>query len=315
MLGEFAKLFPKIKPNYTRLQAGALYAKVTAERQAKTYTVDAMQISDMGMILDFQKKNGYVRYVSPQMAAYKEEYKSRPEGYWTWGAIGPAGLAYNPNVVPADQAPKTWEEAIDPKWTDGITVKLSTSGLQHVSWFELRGLYGPDYWKKFGELKPKGFDSYVQQFDRLVNQQDKIIHTAQYAGYLEWKKKGAPVGFNSPAGRAAGHAGNLGHSNRRAPPQCGATVSRLVSFRSRTEGNERKPVSSFGQARRRAAARRRAPRKDQIADARRLGGFSQEPYRIRQGVGQIHWSAVDHAAIAFRPRSSSTRSGFISASP
>src|SRR5207302_5022974 len=116
VLGEFANLFPKIKPNYTRRQAGALYAKVTAERQAKTYTVDAMQISDMGMILDFQKKNGYVRYVSPQMAAYKEEYKSRPEGYWTWGAIGPAGLAYNPNVVSADQAPKTWEEAIDPKW-------------------------------------------------------------------------------------------------------------------------------------------------------------------------------------------------------
>src|SRR5215475_15893498 len=67
VLAEFNKLFPKIKPNYTRLQAGALYAKITAERQAKTYTVDAMQISDMGMILDFQKKNGYVRYVSPQM--------------------------------------------------------------------------------------------------------------------------------------------------------------------------------------------------------------------------------------------------------
>src|SRR3989440_4284324 len=98
VLGEFAKLFPKIKPNYTRLQAGALYSKVSAERQAKTYTVDAMQISDMGMILDFQKKQGYVRYLSPQMAAYKPEYKSQPEGYWTWGALGPAGLAYNPTV-------------------------------------------------------------------------------------------------------------------------------------------------------------------------------------------------------------------------
>lgn len=199
VLGEFTKLFPKIKTNYTRLQAGALYAKVNAERQAKTYTVDVMQISDMGMILDFQKKNGYVRYVSPQMAFYKPEYKSKPEGYWIWGAIGPAGLAYNPNIVPADQAPKTWEEAIDPKWKDAITVKLSTSGLQHVAWYELKLLYGPDYWKKFGELKPKGFDSYVQQFDRLVNQQDKVIHTAQYSGYLEWKKKGAPVAFNSPA--------------------------------------------------------------------------------------------------------------------
>lgn len=198
LLAEFTKLFPKIKTNYTRLQAGALYAKVSAERQAKTYTVDVMQLSDMGMVLDFQKKNGYVRYVSPQMAQYRPEYKSQPEGFWTWGAVGPAGIAYNPNVVTPDQAPKTWQEAISPKWADAITVKLSTSGLQHVSWFELRRLYGPDYWKNFGELKPKGFDSYVQQYDRLVNQQDKIIHTAQYAGYLEWKKKGAPVAFVAP---------------------------------------------------------------------------------------------------------------------
>ena len=43
VLAEFNKLFPKIKTNYTRLQAGALYAKVSAERQARTYTVDVMQ--------------------------------------------------------------------------------------------------------------------------------------------------------------------------------------------------------------------------------------------------------------------------------
>jgi len=158
-----------------------------------------MQLSDMGMVLDFQKKGGYVSYISPQMAAYKPEYKSHPEGLWAWGAIEPAGLAYNTNTVSQDQAPKTWQDAIDPKWSDGITVKLSTSGLQHVGWYELGKLYGPDYWKKFGELKPKGFDSYVQQFDRLVNQQDKLIHTAQYSGYLEWKAKGAPIGFVAPA--------------------------------------------------------------------------------------------------------------------
>src|SRR5215469_3538534 len=46
VLGEFTKLFPNIKTNYTRLQAGALYAKVSAERRARTYTLDVMQISD-----------------------------------------------------------------------------------------------------------------------------------------------------------------------------------------------------------------------------------------------------------------------------
>src|SRR3984957_16387011 len=99
VLAEFNKLFPKIKTNYTRLQAGALYAKGGAERQAKTYTVDVMQLSDMGMVLDFQKKSGYVSYLSPQMTAYKPEYKSSPEGLWTWGAIGPAGIANNTNTA------------------------------------------------------------------------------------------------------------------------------------------------------------------------------------------------------------------------
>src|SRR5215831_848046 len=59
VLARFHEMFPKITPTYLRLQAGALMAKVQSERQAQTYLVDAMQVSDMGMILDFQKKNGY----------------------------------------------------------------------------------------------------------------------------------------------------------------------------------------------------------------------------------------------------------------
>jgi len=35
VLAEFAKTFPKIKTNYTRLQAGALYAKVMPEYWTK----------------------------------------------------------------------------------------------------------------------------------------------------------------------------------------------------------------------------------------------------------------------------------------
>ena len=199
LLGAFRNAFPKIKTNYVRLQAGALYAKILAERQAKSFLVDVLELSDMGMALDFQKRAGYAHYVSPEMAAYKPEAKSKPDGFWTWGAILPAGIAYNPNVVAAADAPKSWKDAADPKWTDAISVKVSNSGLQHVAWFELRKLHGPDYWKKFAELKPRAFDSYVQQYDRLVNQQDKIIHTAQYSGYLEWKAKGAPVAFSVPS--------------------------------------------------------------------------------------------------------------------
>jgi iron(III) transport system substrate-binding protein len=74
-LGEFHKAFPKIATNYVRLQAGALYAKVNAERQAHQYLADVMQITDMSFVLDFQKRKGYVPYVSPEMAAYKPDTK------------------------------------------------------------------------------------------------------------------------------------------------------------------------------------------------------------------------------------------------
>lgn len=198
VLAAFRAAFPKIKTTYVRLQTGALYAKVLAERQARSYLFDVLDLSDMGMALDFQKRGGYVRYLSPELAAYRPAAKSQPEGLWTWGAIGPAGITYNPDVVSAAEAPKTWQDFLDPKWQDGVTVKVSNSGLQHVSWYELRRIYGPEYWQKFALLKPRAFDSYVQQYDRLVNQQDKVIHTGQYSGYLEWKAKGAPVAFNVP---------------------------------------------------------------------------------------------------------------------
>jgi iron(III) transport system substrate-binding protein len=138
------------------------------------------------------------------MAAYKPDYKSQPEGLWTWGAISMAGIAYNPNLVSKDEAPKTWKDMLDPKWTDSVTVKTSTSGMQHMTWFQMRLLYGDDYWQKFAALKPKAFDSYVQQFDRTVNGQDKVIDTAQYSGYLQFKAKGAPIAFvNPPEGMSA----------------------------------------------------------------------------------------------------------------
>ena len=80
-----------------------------------------------------------------------------------------AGIAYNPKTVPADQAPKSWKDVLDPKWAGQVSVKVSNSGLEHETWYELKRLYGDDYLNKLGDLKPRAFDSYVQQYDRMVN--------------------------------------------------------------------------------------------------------------------------------------------------
>ena len=199
LLKAFTDQFPKIKTSYVRLQAGALYAKIRAERNAKSYLADVLVISDMGMVQDFTRLGGFRQYVSPEMAAYKPEYKSRPEGSWTWGCIIASGIAYNPNNVKAEDVPKTWEDLLDPKWKDAMNVKVSNSGLQMSAWYVLKPILGDAYFSKLGEIKPRAFDSYVQQYGRIIDGQDKVIMAAQYSGFVEFKAKGAPVAFVAPA--------------------------------------------------------------------------------------------------------------------
>lgn len=209
-LAEFRKMFPQISTNYLRLQTGALYARLNAERQARTYVPDTLILTEIGFALDFQKRGGYAHYVSPELVHYKPHMKSNPEGFWTWDNEIIAGIAYNPTVVKPEEAPKTWKDLLNPRWAGVINVKLSTSGLQHSVWYMMRQLYGEDYWKQFAELKPRGFDSYVQQFDRTVSGQDHIAATGQYSGYLISKAKGAPIEFVVPEEGLAVTPGVLG---------------------------------------------------------------------------------------------------------
>ncbi len=209
-LTAFRKAFPKIQTNYMRLQTGALYARLLAERQAKTYIPDTLILTEVGFAIDLQKRGGYALYMSPESDAYKPYQRSSPAGYYTWDNVIIAGIAYNPTLLAADQAPKSFKDLINPLWANGVNTKLSTSGLQHFTWYYLKTLYGDDFWKKFGALEPRGFDSYVQQFDRMVSGQDKVVAMAQYSGYLIAKAKGAPVTFVIPEEGMIGVPGVMG---------------------------------------------------------------------------------------------------------
>src|SRR5437763_12833647 len=95
LLDAFKKDFPKIKTSYVRLQTGALYAKITAERSAGRFGVDVLQLSDISPAIDFQKKGGWQQYASPQYGAYRAEHQSTPAGYYGWGGVSFAGISYN----------------------------------------------------------------------------------------------------------------------------------------------------------------------------------------------------------------------------
>ena len=177
---------------------GALFSKVLAERSAGKYNVDVIQFSEPSTALDFQKRGGYLRYVSPQNEFYTPDHLSTPVGDYFWVGVSFAGIAYNTDKVKPADAPKVWKDVLNPQWLNGVSVKQSTSGMQFVQWYELRRLYGDGFWKDFAKLRPRGFDSRAQLFDRLAKGDDKMCAMAEYAGFALIKDKGAHVVFVAP---------------------------------------------------------------------------------------------------------------------
>ena len=89
LLDAFKKDFPKIKTSYVRLQTGALYAKITAERSAGRFGVDVLQVSDISPAIDFQKKGG-TSSTSRRSMRRTSPSTSRIRGATTAGAASPS---------------------------------------------------------------------------------------------------------------------------------------------------------------------------------------------------------------------------------
>lgn len=199
ILEAFNKDFPKIKGKYVRAQTGTLFSRTMAERSANKFNADVIQFSELTTALDFQKRGGYASYVSPQAEFYAPVHMSNPVGNYVWVGVTFAGLAYNTEKVKKEDAPTGWRDIVKPIWLNATNVKMSNSGMQFVQWYELRKLYGDKFWGEFAKLRPRGFDSRAQQFERLAKGDDKLCVLAEYAGYLLVKQKGAPVEFVAPA--------------------------------------------------------------------------------------------------------------------
>ena len=242
ILEAFSKDFPKIKGKYVRAQTGTLYSRTIAERSANKFTADVIQFSELTTAADFQKRGGYQNYISPEAEHYSPEHMSDPPGNYFWVGVTFAGLSYNTEKVKPEDAPKSWKDITKPIWLNGTNVKMSNSGMQFVQWYELRKLYGDGFWSEFAKVRPRGFDSRAQQFERLAKGDDKLCVLAEYAGYLLVKAKGAPVEFVAPADGLPATPALCGIADRAPNPE----ASRLfIDWQMSTRGQNHQQTNQY----------------------------------------------------------------------
>ena len=109
----FEKKYPFVKVTYWRGGSVQIIQKTTAELLARAPVVDVIEGS--GTAVPLIAANAVLPFSSPHLADYQDIYRD-PRHLWAATRFAYYGLGYNTKLVTKDEAPKTYEDLLDPKW-------------------------------------------------------------------------------------------------------------------------------------------------------------------------------------------------------
>jgi ABC-type Fe3+ transport system substrate-binding protein len=109
----FEKKYPFIKVDFHRANSRGLVQKWFTENEAKRHEADVVGGSEVTML---GKKTGLLlRFTSPYLRDYPSELKD-PQGFWSSTNLYFMTLAYNTRRIKPVEAPKTYDDLLNPKW-------------------------------------------------------------------------------------------------------------------------------------------------------------------------------------------------------
>ena len=205
----FQKKYPSIKMTYWRGDSEDIAVKLGAEIRAGNPVADVVEGTGIGEMV--ARAGMAQQAVSPEIAAIPEALRD-PSHLWSPTRMSYFGLAYNTKLVPADAAPKKYEDLLDPKWAGKMAwPRAAASGAPlfvtnlRIAWGEDKAL---DYFRKLAAQKVVNFGAGSARtlVDRVIAGEYPIA-LAIYAHHpLISAAKGAPVnaGLLPPVASAAG---------------------------------------------------------------------------------------------------------------
>jgi ABC-type Fe3+ transport system substrate-binding protein len=111
-----------IKVNYVRSDSNAVALRIFNEGQAGHVQADVFD--GTAGVAPLKKKNLVMKWLPPSAAHLAPQYVD-PEGYWAATNIYVLTPGYNTSLVALVDAPKTFDDLLDPKWKNKLTWNAS----------------------------------------------------------------------------------------------------------------------------------------------------------------------------------------------
>jgi ABC-type Fe3+ transport system substrate-binding protein len=187
------KKYPFIEIKRFRAANAPVLSKLDVEARARALNVDLIDL-DGFYVAQALKRNYWIRYVSPELAVYPKEIND-PAGRWSGFFILPQVVIYNTNLVQPASAPKNYNDLLDPKWKNRISIPDSGVTWYHGMLQYMGSEKGRSFMKRLAAQNVR-----VQTGNRMMVELamagEHAIGLAAYAHRIgQFQKKGAPMGW------------------------------------------------------------------------------------------------------------------------
>ena len=187
-----------IKTNYFRGSSTIIIDRITTEHRTGKISSDVVYTTAEPMKFINKEKGLLVRYVSPSSKSYDKKLIDDFFGPNYSSVI--VGLIYNKSMVKPEEAPKSYEDFVNPKWKGKVAMGNPTLHDTTIDWLSsLHLVFGStqkanDWIKRLAALEPLLLDSMVPVGERIAS--GEVPLGVAYVKYVHlWGRKGAPVDY------------------------------------------------------------------------------------------------------------------------
>ncbi|MGH7041928.1 MAG: ABC transporter substrate-binding protein [Acetobacteraceae bacterium] len=195
----FSKQYPGINASVIRTTGQVAYERLQQDLRNDSPECDVFSTTDIAHMPALMKRKALANYVPPNAAAMAPAFKGLGQDGYFYPTTSTLMLIiyHSQRVKPAD-APKGWNDLLDPKWKGRVAFgDPAFSGYVGVWAVEMKKLYGWKWFQTLAKNNPRIGRSGLDPLT-LINAGECLCGLAPLSGALLSADKGNPIGVVYP---------------------------------------------------------------------------------------------------------------------
>jgi iron(III) transport system substrate-binding protein len=196
LIDRFKQRYPYLRVELARAGSTDVAAKVIEEYTAGVYLADAFELAAHGLLVP--RELGILQaFTSPEAANYEPSAIEQGR-HWISVREGYTGVGFNSDKIAPDEAPKTYQDLLDPKWKGKMALSsLATTAANWVGTMIIA--HGVDFVRKLGAQNMRPYRVTARAVANLMISGEVLISPTTYLSHVEASRaQGAPLAWNAP---------------------------------------------------------------------------------------------------------------------